>query len=75
MIVELAPDDFLVAGNGFRVAFRELDGPPRDAQLLSIDEGTFDGDKWISARRWNGDERRVALPEKSTVLRVKVMRP
>jgi hypothetical protein len=75
MIIELTSDEFLVVGNGFRVTFRELDGPPRDAQLLSIDEGTFDGQKWVQAKRWNGDERHVALPEKSTVLRVKVLRP
>jgi hypothetical protein len=75
LIVELEPDDFLVVGNGYNVTFRELDGPPRNAQLLSIEEGTFNGDKWVSARRWNGDERHVSLPEKSTVLRVKVARP
>jgi hypothetical protein len=75
MIIELAPDDFLVVGNGFKVTFRELDGPPRDAQLISIDEGAFQGDEWIPARRLNGDERRVELPERSSVLRVKVYRP
>ena len=75
MLIELAPDDFLVVGAGFRVTFRELDGPPRDAQLLSIDEGTFENDKWVPVRRWNGDERHVALPERSTALRVRVLRP
>jgi hypothetical protein len=75
MIIELAPDDFLVVGAGFRVVFRELDGPPRDAQLLSIEEGSFAGDTWTPAKRWNGDERHVALPEKSTVLRVRLVRP
>jgi hypothetical protein len=75
MIIELAPDDFLVVGAGFRVVFRELDGPPRDAQLLSIEEGSFAGDTWMPVRRWNGDERHVALPEKSTVLRVRLVRP
>jgi hypothetical protein len=75
MIIELAPDDFLVVGAGFKVTFRELDGPPRDAQLLSIEEGTFEGERWMSSRRWNGDERHVALPEKSTALRVRVLRP
>lgn len=75
MLIELAPDDFLVVGAGMKVTFRELDGPPRDAQLLSIDEGTFQGDQWIPARRWNGDERHVALSGKSTVLRVRVLRP
>ncbi len=75
MIVELAPDDFVVAGAGLKVTFRELDGPPRDAELLSIEEGTFDRLNWVPARRRNGDERNVSLPEKSTILRVRVARP
>ncbi len=75
MILELAPDDFVVAGAGFTVTFRELDGPLRDAEVLSIEEGTFDRMNWIPERRWNGDERHVSLPEKSTILRVRVARP
>ena len=75
MILELAPDDFVVEGAGFNVTFRDLDGPPRDAEVISIEEGTFDHQKWVPARRWNGDERHVSLPEKSTVLRVRLMRP
>jgi hypothetical protein len=75
LIMELAPDDFLVVGAGFKVAFRELEGPLGDAEVLSIDEGTYEGDRWIPARRLNGDERHVALPDKSTILRVKLLRP
>ncbi|MGC1298639.1 MAG: DUF5597 domain-containing protein [Alloacidobacterium sp.] len=74
MIIELAPDDFVVMGTGFDVTFREMEGPLRDAQLISIEEGTFQVDQWISSRRLNGDERHVSLPDKSTVLRVRVSR-
>jgi hypothetical protein len=74
MIIELAPDDFVVMGTGFNVQFRETEGPLRDAQLISIEEGTFQGEQWIPSRRLNGDERHVSLPEKSTVLRVRVSR-
>ena len=74
MIIELAPDDFVVMGTGFDVTFREMEGPLRDAQLISIEEGTFQGDQWIPSRRLNGDERHVSLPERSTVLRVRVSR-
>ena len=74
MIIELAPDDFIVMGTGFDVIFREMEGPLRDAQLISIEEGTFQGDQWIRSRRLNGDERHVSLPERSTVLRVRVAR-
>ncbi len=72
MIIALAPDDFIVMGTGFDVKFREMEGPLRDAQLISIEEGTFQGDQWIATRRLNGDERHVSLPERSTVLRVRV---
>ncbi len=74
MIIELAPDDFVIMGTGFDVTFRETDGPLRDAQLISIEEGTFQGEQWIPSRRLNGDERHVSLPDKSTVLRVRVAR-
>ena len=72
MIIALAPDDFIVMGTGFDVKFREMEGPLRDAQLISIEEGTFQGDQWIATRRLNGDERHVSLPERSTILRVRV---
>ena len=72
MIIALAPDDFIVMGTGFDVKFREMEGPLRDAQLISIEEGTFQGDQWVATRRLNGDERHVSLPERSTVLRVRV---
>ena len=74
MIVELGPDDFIVMGTGFDVTFRELDGPLREAQLISIEEGTFQGEQWMPSRRLNGDERHVSLPDKSIVLRVRVLR-
>jgi hypothetical protein len=66
----LAPDDFVVVDTGFDVTFREMEGPLRDAQLLSIEEGTFQGDQWMPSRHVNGDERHVSLPDKSTILRV-----
>jgi hypothetical protein len=74
MIIELAPDDFIVMGTGFDVKFREMEGPLRDAQLISIEEGTFQGEQWTPSRRLNGDERHVSLPDRSTILRVRVAR-
>ncbi|RDI98737.1 glycoside hydrolase family 42 [Dyella solisilvae] len=73
MIIELAPDDFVVVGTGFDVVFREMQGPLRDAETLSIEEGTFQGDQWVRGRRLNGDERHVSLPQDhSTILRVRI---
>jgi len=75
MIIELAPDDYVIVGAGFRVSFRELEGPLRDTQLLSLEEGTFEGERWIPQRRLNGDQLHVSLPAKATILRVKLLRP
>ena len=74
LIIELGPDDFVVAGSGFKVNFRELEGPSRDAQILMLEEGTFQGERWVSARRLNGDELHVELPEQSKILRVQMLR-
>jgi hypothetical protein len=74
MIIELGADDFVVVGARFKATFRELEGPPRDAQFLSIEEGTFEGERWIPTRRMNGDELHVELPEKSKILRVRLLR-
>jgi hypothetical protein len=74
MIIELSPDDFIVMGTGFDVTFREMEGPLRDAQLIFIEEGVFQGEQWVPSRRLNGDERHVSLPDRSTILRVRVAR-
>ena len=71
IIIELAPRDYIVAGAGFKVNFRELEGPMRDAQILSLEEGTFEGEKWVPTRRLNGDELNVSLPPKAKILRVR----
>ncbi|MGH9350927.1 MAG: DUF5597 domain-containing protein, partial [Terriglobia bacterium] len=46
IIIELAPDDYIVAGSGFRVDFRNLTGPERSPEFLSIEQGTFHGTEW-----------------------------
>ncbi len=75
VIIELAPDDYIVAGSGFQVDLRELTGPPRDARVLSIEEGTFENGEWTAERRLNGDEQHVRLPDKGRILRVRLIRP
>lgn len=83
LVIALAPDDFVVAGGGFSVYFRELEGPPRDAEVLSIEKGRFDGEQWVPSLRLNGDELHVSLPgerfhvsmpEKAECLRVRLIR-
>ena len=74
MIIELAPDDYIVAGSGFWVDFRNLTGPARSPEFLSIDEGTFNGGEWAPTRRLNGDEQHVSLFRGPEILRVRLQR-
>ena len=75
MIIELAADDYVVVGAGFGIEFRELTGPPRDAEFLSVEEGTFEGDHWMPTRRLNGDEVwRLEFPDRARILRVRLRR-
>jgi hypothetical protein len=52
--VPIGPDEFLGAGKGFRVSITPHSGPR--VGIASVDEGTFDGGKWVPGRRLNGDE-------------------
>jgi len=55
-IIQLGPDEFLVAGSDLRLAF-SLDKPDgASSQYLSVEEGTFEDGHWAMARRWNGDQ-------------------
>jgi beta-galactosidase GanA len=56
LIIATGPDEFLGAGEGFRVTFtpRNFAGP--QAGIAAVDEGTFEDGKWIPGRRLNGDE-------------------
>jgi len=75
LIIELAPNDFIVAGAGFRVDFRELQGPVHPAQFLSVEEGTFQGEDWAPIRHLNGEDTHVYLRDKARILRVRLLRP
>jgi len=61
IIIKLAADRFVIAGEGFHINFAELKGMPRNAEYLSVEEGTFDGDQWARTRVLNGDEESVTL--------------
>jgi len=74
MIIELAADDYVVVGTGFRLTFRELTGPPREEKFLTLEEGTFEGERWVPARRLNGDELNITLTGKARILRARLLR-
>lgn len=75
LIIKLEPNKFIVAGEGFHIDFEELRGIPREAGYLSIEEGTFRGDHWVTNRVLNGDEENARLPlHDPRILRVELDR-
>ncbi len=55
LIIQTGPQEFIAAGKALDVYF-----VPKDTSLHigvnAIDEGTFEGSRWVSQRRLNGDE-------------------
>jgi len=56
LILQLAPDEFLIAGNWFSVNFSPLGPGPRHAGILQVWEGRYEGGEWLPGRCLNGDE-------------------
>jgi Domain of unknown function (DUF5597)/Beta-galactosidase len=57
IIINIGPDEFIVAGKGLDMMFTPTD--KKDLSLIAIDfadEGSFKEGKWIAGRRLNGDE-------------------
>ena len=80
MIIQVAPEEYLIAGQGITVTFQPVgDGPPL-AGIDSAWEGTFAaGGKWVPGRLLNGDQthqgRHIRLPAGAwTIQRVKLYR-
>lgn len=73
MILELAPDEFLVLGMDAKFSFR-----PKtvtgfgSSEIISMEEGFYEDEKWVRKRFWNGDEvyHSTLLPE-GVILKVK----
>lgn len=66
LIVQLGPNEFLVAGHGVTLTFATADGSGRTAGIESIQEGRYEHGVWITDRWLNGDEshqgRHLRLP-------------
>jgi Domain of unknown function (DUF5597)/Glycosyl hydrolases family 35 len=82
LVIELAPDDLVVAGVNIDFVVRDLEAPLVDPHqwaarqpVVSIEEGTFDGERWVAGRRLNGDERWVRLGSEGSILRVRLLLP
>ncbi|HVV50693.1 MAG TPA: DUF5597 domain-containing protein, partial [Polyangia bacterium] len=65
-VIALADDEYLVAGNGIIVTFAPAAPGDPLAGLERVDEGRFEGGRFVVTRRLNGDEthqgRQVRLP-------------
>ena len=61
-LIQLGPDEFLLAGSDVRIRFA-LDRPAAgdNVQFLDVEEGTFDNGRWVMKRRWNGDQTDYGL--------------
>jgi beta-galactosidase GanA len=62
VILQLGPDEFLIAGHHVRVDFVPTFAPDKKRLWLKVEEGSYDGaGKWKTARIWNGDQTDYGL--------------
>jgi hypothetical protein len=78
LIVNTAPDEFLFVGTGMTVTFSTDSPGPKFAGIDIIDEGRFQGGKWVPGRRINGDEsgsgNRLSVRALTQVMKIKLYR-
>jgi hypothetical protein len=66
VILELGPDEFLVAGHHLRLDFAPINAPSKKRFWLKVEEGSYDAaGNWKLARLWNGDQSDYGLNLKS----------
>jgi hypothetical protein len=56
LIINTGPDEFVIAGEGLTVTFLPDSTGPRQVELMSVEDGRFEGGTWVPERRMNGDE-------------------
>lgn len=62
VVVELAQDEYLVAGHHVRVDFAPMFAPGKKRLFLKVEEGSYDAaGNWKAARIWNGDQTDYGL--------------
>jgi len=55
IIIEIAKDEFYIAGSGIVVTFKSLEENV-NAGILKTDQGKFENEKWKTIRHFNGDQ-------------------
>ena len=73
-IIQLGPDEFLVAGSDLRLEFALNERETHEnSQFLDVEEGTFENGRWVMERRWNGDQVDYGLNlTRPTLLKVRL---
>jgi len=61
IVAQLGPDDYLVAGDHVRLTFAPRAGGKPHGLVVRVEEGHFDGERWIFDRVWNGDQTDYGL--------------
>ena len=56
LFIATGPDDFVIVGRSMSVYFTAADDPSASVGLGTVDEGVYDGGRWVPGRRLNGDE-------------------
>jgi beta-galactosidase GanA len=70
-VIQLGPDEFLLAGSDVRMNFSQATPDGRDSFQM-IEEGTFKDGQWVMKRRWNGDQAGDGLNlTKPTLLKIR----
>jgi beta-galactosidase GanA len=73
-VIQLAENEFLVAGSDLRLSFGLANPKPGEgSQILDVEEGTFENGQWVMSRRWNGDQTDYGLNlDAPTLLKVRL---
>lgn len=56
LVIDVGDDTFYCLGRSLTLTFAPHDGSQMSAELLDLDEGTFEAGVWRHGRRLNGDE-------------------
>lgn len=56
LVIQTGDDEFIVAGKGMTVTFRDPDGPPAVVGIEHATEGSFKDGAWQEGRWMNGDQ-------------------
>lgn len=61
LIAQLGPDQFLVSGLHARVSFSSAGSGSPPSLMVRVEEGHYEGTRWVFERVWNGDQTDYGL--------------